>query len=881
MKTKNISFIILLVLLNLNISQAQKDSYIGIDKEQISIGNKYIERILLKLDNRWVTKFIVNKLSGKNYEVKSEELSLFINFAGFGPAYGKTQNGENLVELTIKDFSLNKIRTDELSDQKFLIFEYSLEGYSYNFQLKVIYCVPEDKPYIKKWLEISDLSSGIHFLDFFGIENLEFSNANYTHGEFGQPVFNSDIFLGGEYPGIENKIQNKSLKIGYVLGEKITSNVIKSHPSVIGVSPSEKLLELYFLKYVEDIKVNGTRPYLLYNTWYDLRNPAIVNNPEAIINEKNVLRRIQQFKEKMFDKHNIKLDAFVLDDGWDNYRSIWAIDTNHFPNKFYPFIKPLSEMNTSLGIWASPFCGYSNRDIRVNWGSEHGYERVGEFLCFAGKNYKREFEKRMVEYTKEFKIGYFKWDGFLLACNELDHGHLPGIYSRRELIDTYIHMMNSVRKVNPDIYINVTVGSWLSPWWLKYADCLWMQGEDYAYAEDVPSLNPRDKAISYRDAVLWGNFQKQKLLFPMSSLMTHGIIKGQLNLLGGKNESLESFTNEVMMYFGRGVMMWELYISPDLLSDAEWEAIAKSLKWVKQNQSVLKYTKMFLGNPLKREVYGFAHLDANKGIIILRNPFIDKQSVTVKIDSTLGLMNSNQEYFVKITYPYNKVLSEKITFPGEFNVQINGYEILVCELIPENELLKNTPIGIRYEINEQNQVIVYNELDTAQTYSIFPSKQTKKFVNLNLYPSLEFSGFEGIKLSDKTLNGKLFIYSPYNYSNLNLTILIGPDTNLTSSIYPEVKAKVNGKYKDVTMEQENGKWFFFSIKLEGGKNNIELTISFKDNITKNITFYFTGDKILQGEMTDLVISDSKSIDPPKPYSIEIQKMYQKIYQIKK
>jgi hypothetical protein len=206
---------------------------------------------------------------------------------------------------------------------------------------------------------------------------------------------------------------------------------------------------------------------------------------------------------------------------------------------------------------------------------------------------------------------------------------------------------------------------------------------------------------------------------------------------------------------------------------------------------------------------------------------------------------------------------------------------LVCELIPENELLKNTPIGIRYEINEQNQVIVYNELDTAQTYSIFPSKQTKKFVNLNLYPSLEFSGFEGIKLSDKTLNGKLFIYSPYNYSNSNLTILIEPDTNLTSSIYPEVKAKVNGKYKDVTMEQENGKWFFYSINLDGGKNNIELTISFKDNITKNITFYFIGDKILQGEMTDLVISDSKSIDPPKPYSTEIQKMYQKIYQIKK
>jgi len=122
----------------------------------------------------------------------------------------------------------------------------------------------------------------------------------------------------------------------------------------------------------------------------------------------------------MVEKHNITLDAFVLDDGWDNYNSIWEIDTRHLPNKFTPFLSPLSEMHTTLGIWASPFCGYSNRDKRVKWGSEHGYEKTGDFLCFAGKNYKAQFERKMVEYTKEFNMGYFKWDGFyLLAMNPI------------------------------------------------------------------------------------------------------------------------------------------------------------------------------------------------------------------------------------------------------------------------------------------------------------------------------------------------------------------------------------------------------------------------------------------------------------------------------
>ncbi len=61
-----------------------------------------------------------------------------------------------------------------------------------------------------------------------------------------------------------------------------------------------------------------------------------------------------------------------------------------------------------------------------------------------------------------------------------------------------------------------------------------MQGQDYGYAEDVPCINERDKAITYKDGVLWDDLQKQHLLFPMSSIMTHGIIKGKLNFLGGK-----------------------------------------------------------------------------------------------------------------------------------------------------------------------------------------------------------------------------------------------------------------------------------------------------------------------------------------------------------
>ena len=45
--------------------------------------------------------------------------------------------------------------------------------------------------------------------------------------------------------------------------------------------------------------------------------------------------------------------------------------------------------------------------------------------------------------------------------------------------------------------------------------------------------------------------------------------------------------------------MWELYVSPDLLSDNEWNAIASLIKWAKANKTDIQKTKMILGDPLK------------------------------------------------------------------------------------------------------------------------------------------------------------------------------------------------------------------------------------------------------------------------------------------
>lgn len=863
---------IIILALAITSMLAQNKAFIKKDGNHISIGNNYIERVINISPRDVGTIQIKNRISGKIYNVKSDEFVLRVVFSGVGPAYSKEQNGENPVNLTAKDFKFTGYKENELEGGgKLLTLSFNFDYDVTNYYLNVKYEVYPNNFYMRKWIEVSDSSYGIDFLDKLDVESMSFDKKDFSHGQFGQPVFNDDIFMGVEYPTVENKITGNKIQIGYIVGKEIKKDIYKSHTSVLGASSSPVKLEQTFMDYVDQIKINGTHPYLLYNSWYDFRNPAIVTDSASIMNEKNVLDRIETFKKFMYDKYNIALNAFVLDDGWDNYKSMWGIDSTRFPHGFTPLVNALKSMHTSLGLWASPFCGYSNRDIRVNWGAAHGYEKVGDFLCFAGTKYGAAYKNVMDKYTKEYNVGYFKWDGFLLSCNEPDHGHLPGIYSREANVSTYIKIINSVRKINPKIYINITTGTWLSPWWLKYADCIWMQGADYAYAEEVPSINDRDKSITYRDAVLWDDLQKQHLLFPMSSLMTHGIIKGRLNFLGGKNESLDSFSNEVMMYFGRGVMMWELYVSPDLLSNNEWDAIASSIKWAKANKDVLEKTKMILGNPLKRETYGYIHFNKDKGILLLRNPDVEARQTKIKLTPDLGDIDPSAKYFVKIIYPYNMILPNSVKINQELNIRLDGYEVLTAELIPANEIDKSLPVGIKYSI-DKNGLTVYGTPDQKENII---STESKKLSDVNFQAvngKLEFHENSPIVNNSKTFESKAEINIPSNYEHAKFGFLLEPDTNLQNDSKPEMNIEVNGEAQKLRIEEENGKWFWVLADLKSGKNVVNYKIKFKDNVKGKISSWIFADEKLSGKEIKTGSFNYQEILPAKPYPANIQKI---------
>jgi hypothetical protein len=196
-----------------------------------------------------------------------------------------------------------------------------------------------------------------------------------------------------------------------------------------------------------------------------------------------------------------------------------------------------------------------------------------------------------------------------------------------------IHLIGELRAEEPDLFVNLTTGTYPSPFWLQYADSIWRGGEDHSFA-GVGSF--RQRWITYRDADTYNRIVLSGPLFPLNSLMLHGMIyaKHAQHLDTDPNND---FPDEVHDYFGTGTQLQEMYITPSLLSHEDWDTLAESAKWSRENADVLVDTHWVGGDPAMLEVYGWAAWSPRKGILTLRNPSSKPQEIMIDVAKMLEL----------------------------------------------------------------------------------------------------------------------------------------------------------------------------------------------------------------------------------------------------
>jgi hypothetical protein len=443
----------------------------------------------------------------------------------------------------------------------------------------------------------------------------------------GSPIVTGNFYLGFEHPLSYTTTVNGEVIAGLKRTLPLAAGQSITYTSVIGAARPGQLRR-DFLAYLEQERAHPYRTFLHYNTWYDI-------GYGERFDQAAVLNRIHAFGEELVRKRNVRMDSFLMDDGWDNTSSLWDINSG-FPNGLAPVRAAAAKYGFGIGIWMSPWGGYQKeKQERIAFGKSQGYEIVDGGYALSGPRYYAKFEQTCLNFVKRDGVNQFKFDGTGNAGQVFPGSLFDSDFSAA------IHLVERIRRQNSQVFINLTTGTKPSPFWLRYADSIWRSGEDHAFTGEGTW---RQKWITYRDAQTYRNIVQGGPLFPLNSLMLHGILyAAQAEHLS--DDPSHDFTAEVHSYFGSGTQLQEMYITPSLLTPSDWDTLAESANWSRRNASILRDTHWIGGDPAKAEPYGWASWNANAGIIVLRNPSSHPQHISIDVQTAFELPSNAKPHY--------------------------------------------------------------------------------------------------------------------------------------------------------------------------------------------------------------------------------------------
>jgi hypothetical protein len=435
----------------------------------------------------------------------------------------------------------------------------------------------------------------------------------------GSPVEDGQMFFGFEHPISWSKVVNGEVEAGISRVLPLQAGQSVTYSAVFGTAQPGQMRR-DFLAYIEAERPRPYKPFLHYNSWYDI-------GYENRYDEAAALDRIHAFGTELVEKRHVKLDSFLFDDGWDNPESFWGFNKG-FPDGFTKAAEAAANIHAGIGVWLSPWGGYAEqKQQRIAFGKQHGYEIIHDGFALSGPKYYRDFTKVCLEMVDRYHVNQFKFDGTGNADRVF-----PGSAFDSDF-DAAIHLIDRIRKERSGIFINLTTGTYPSPFWLFDADSIWRDGDDHSF-DGVGT--PRQHWITYRDEQTYRNIVLRGPLFPLNSLMLHGIIYAK-QAKDLDTDPQHDFADEVHSYFGSGTQLQEMYITPSLLSTADWDTLADAARWSRDHSAILEDTHWIGGDPGKLQAYGWAAWAPSGWIITLRNPSNTPQTFQLNLRSALEL----------------------------------------------------------------------------------------------------------------------------------------------------------------------------------------------------------------------------------------------------
>ena len=673
-------------------------TYIKSNDKKAIIGNEYIEKSFFIENGQLLPDTITNK--------RLNEPALFVVGKGseefsvtFLKKFGK-------FELKASMLTIDKINSYEKSDSSILEFVFKPAIYrntTLNFRL--VYKLKNDDFFMKKQLCFSasgDLNLRIDTVDTELLVLADGIKQKWTHPEMdkafidgfhaslGQPVYINGMFTGSEFPMNDNNIVENTLRLRYYSGKSIASilNGKKEHSFHKSVFGSAQTMSFDVIRadFLEYIKTVSQKTYLRtqYNSWYD----HMLN-----ITEENITGSFYQIEKGLTQNFVKPLDAYVVDDGWNDYKSDFWCFNDKFPHELYNSSRLANNFSSHFGLWLGPRGGYNfNKSFgkRMQRHGKGGYNRRSYDICIADEKYVRNVELLFLDYMNRFDIDYWKLDGFMLkTCRSKRHGHPTGgykdMYVMTDAWEKWIDIFRDMRKFRAEqgkeLWINLTCYAVPSPWFLRYVNSVWMQNSaDIGFTDKSVSgeeLNGKDfdRMLTYRDALYYDFHRVRQYQFPNSNMYNHEPIYGHTAKVKMTDDEYRKY---MYMISSRGTAFWELYYSFDLFNDNMWRINADVLRFVRENFETLRNSKLIGESADSGKIYGYSAWNGKEGIISLRNPSDKPQKFSVKLEKEIGV-NEDVKGLTRINViPYETEKCDiKYSYGDTLSVELGAHEIVI------------------------------------------------------------------------------------------------------------------------------------------------------------------------------------------------------------
>lgn len=394
------------------------------------------------------------------------------------------------------------------------------------------------------------------------------------------------------------------------------------------------------LAYSERERAVPWRAYPVYISWYELnidRNNATAPSYDGNMTVSQCTDVVKHWRTDFYDRYKVAPQAFVWDDGWDEYGT-WKFNRN-FPNGFKEPAREAARMGAGIGAWLGPVGGYGKSgDYRRQY-----WRDKGSSMELSNQAYYDFFVDACRYMVKTYDFRFFKYDGISAQFSAV--GPDPGTRGE-ENAEAIISIERDLRATKPDLFLNTTVGTWASPFWFQFTDAVWRQEQDYGEIGNQGS--DRERWITYRDRLVYQNFVQRSPLCPINTLMTHGFILSRHGQVS-KDMSYDAVVREMRCAFACGSGMVELYCDYELMNSIPdnqgrkgqlWKELAGCMAWQKKQADVLPDVHWVGGNPwdgLKANVYGWAAWNARKAVLTLRNPAASAQTFVTTLRQALDI----------------------------------------------------------------------------------------------------------------------------------------------------------------------------------------------------------------------------------------------------